>query len=444
MSAPGVVDDRPFYLTGNYAPVFEELTAHDLPVDGAIPPELNGRYLRNGPNPKDGTSSHWFLGDGMVHGVELSAGRPRWYRNRWVRTRTFTENAEMISPTGEVDLTAGVANTHIVGHAGRIFALVEIAFPTELTRDLETVGPYDFDGRLTTPMTAHPKVCPRSGEMHFFGYSFMPPFLTYHCVDAAGALVKSEVIDVPGPTMIHDFAITDRHVVFMDLPVCFDLARAEAGTMPYRWDDGYGARVGIMPRGGTSNDVRWVEVEPCYVFHPLNAYDAEDGRVVVEVARYPSLWRDSTAAFEPARLHRWSIDPDEGRVAEEPLDDLAIEFPRIDERRVGTRHRYGYAACNREGVGAEMRSLVKYDLATGRSELHDFGAGRVPGEGVFVPAASHAAEDEGWVMTYVYDHGRDGSDFVILDASNFSGKPVATVRLPQRVPYGFHGSWIGD
>jgi carotenoid cleavage dioxygenase len=340
-------------------------------------------------------------------------------------------------------LTAGVANTHVVAHAGRILALVEISFPTEITKDLDTIGYCDFEGRLTTPMTAHPKICPRTGEMHFFGYGFMPPFLTYHCADAAGRLVKSEVIDVPGPTMIHDFAVTERHVVFMDLPVCFDFARVEAG-MPYKWDEAYGARVGLMPRGGANGDVRWFEIAPCYVFHPLNAYEAEGGRVVVEVARYDSLWRDSAASFGPARLHRWNIDPGSGRVAEEPLDDLAIEFPRVDERRVGLRHRYGYATCNRAGVGVEMAGLVKYDLTTGRSEVHDFGAGRVPGEGVFVPAAPDAGEDEGWVMAYVYDRGRDRSDFVILDAADFAGKPVATVRLPQRVPYGFHGSWIAD
>ncbi len=444
MALPDAVEELPFHLRGNYAPVFEELTAHDLPVDGAVPPALNGRYLRNGPNPKDGSSSHWFVGDGMIHGVELGDGKARWYRNRWVRTRAFTENAEMIAAAGGFDLTAGVANTHVVAHAGRIMALVEVSFPTEITKDLDTIGYCDFDGRLTTPMTAHPKICPRTGEMHFFGYGFMPPFLTYHCADAAGRLVRSEVIDVRGPTMIHDFAVTERHVVFMDLPVCFDLARVEAGGVPYAWDDAYGARVGVMPRGGASGDVRWFEVAPCYVFHPLNAYEAEGGRVVVEVARYDSLWRDSASSFGPARLHRWSIDPASGRVAEEALDDLAIEFPRVDERRVGLRHRYGYATCNRGGVGVEMTGLVKYDLTTGRSEVHDFGAGRVPGEGVFVPDAPDAGEDEGWVMTYVYDHGRDGSDFVILDAADFTGKPVATVRLPQRVPYGFHGSWIAD
>jgi carotenoid cleavage dioxygenase len=462
MGLASVTDSRPFHLRGNFAPVTEEVTAFDLPVEGAIPREIRGRYLRNGPNPRDGQSGHWFFGDGMVHGVELGEGRVRWYRNRWVRTRTFTEGARLLSPEGEVDVTAGVANTHVIGHAGRVLALVESSLPTELTPELDTVGCYDFGGKLKTAMTAHPKICPRTGEMHFFGYGFMPPFLTYHRATAAGELVESQVIEVPGPTMIHDFAITEHHVVFMDLPVCFDLERvtADLETMPYRWRDDYGARIGVMPRGGAGGPgtvrgpggagaIRWYEIEPCYVFHPLNAYEAEGGRLVVEVARYESLWRDDPGRFEPARLHRWTVDPAAGRVREEQLDERAIEFPRVDERRVGRRHRYGYAVTNNLGVGVEMTdvesaSLIKYDLATGRAEMHDFGEHRIPSEGVFVPAAEGAGEDEGWVLAFVYDRARNGSDLVILDAANFRGRPVATVRLPQRVPYGFHGSFIAE
>src|SRR5262249_39051459 len=158
-------------------------------------------------------------------------------------------------------------------------------------------------------------------------YSFLPPFLTYHRADAAGRLVQSEVIDVPGPTMVHDFAITDRHVLFMDLPVVFDLELALAGTMPYRWSDEYGARVGVMPRGGGNADVRWCPVAPCYVFHPLNAFE-DGGQIVVDVVRYEELWRPGTTGFQRARLHRWRIDAAAGKVSEAALDDRAIEFPR--------------------------------------------------------------------------------------------------------------------
>lgn len=435
--------EKPFHLRGNYAPVSEEVTAFDLAVKGAIPPELRGLYLRNGPNPRSGTSEHWFVGDGMIHGVRLEGGGARWYRNRWVRTRPFGDPAaRLVGEDGSVDRTVAVANTNVVGHAGRIFALVESSFPTEMDRELGTIGTCDFGGRLTSAMTAHPKICPLTGELHFFGYGFFPPYLVYHRLDASGALVQSEVIDVPGPTMIHDFAITERHVLFMDLPIVFNLEKAMQGAgFPYEWSDDYGARLGVMPRGGGSADVRWFEIEPCYVFHPLNAFD-EGECVVVDVARYPELWRRSAGEFEAARLHRWTIDLAAGRVGEASLDERPIEFPRVDPRREGRPNRFGYAVSTRGDVSQGTSMLVKYDLRTGACEEHDFGAGCAPGEGVFVPGGED--EDAGWVMTYVYDASRNASDFVILDASRFSAPPVAVVPLPQRVPFGFHGNWVAD
>jgi carotenoid cleavage dioxygenase len=446
MSTERESQELPFHLRGNFAPVREEKTAHRLEIQGAIPHELRGLYLRNGPNPRSGSSPHWFFGDGMVHGVALADGEAKWYRNRWVRTRPYLEGDEaaiLVQPDGRVDRTVAKANTHVIGHAGRILALVESSFPTELTRELETVGLYDFCGRLTTAMTAHPKFCPVTGEMHFFGYGFAPPFLTYHRADAAGELVQSEVIEVPGPTMMHDFAITERHVIFMDLPVVFDAERAMQGTMPYVWSDDYGARLGIMPRGGGGAEVRWFEIEPCYVFHPLNAY-AEGDEVVLDVARYPEIWRSSPADFSRACLHRYRVDLGSSGVREETLDDRNIEFPRVDPRREGRPHRFGYALDFDILTSQSSSALVQYDLARGETTPHDFGPGRVAGEGVFVPASASAAEDEGWVLTYVYDEARDASALVVLDATGFDKPPVASVALPQRVPFGFHGSWIPD
>ena len=438
-------DALPFHLRGNFAPVRDEVTAFDLPVAGTIPRGLRGCYVRNGPNPKTGASPHWFLGDGMLHGVDLRDGRARRYRNRWVRTRTFVEDAPSMDADFTRDITVGLANTHVVAHAGRVLALVETSLPTEVTRDLETVGCFDFGGRLTTGMTAHPKICPRTGELHFFAYNYMAPWLTYHRADASGRLVQSEVIEVPGPTMIHDFAITDRHVIFMDLPVIFDLDLAMKGDMPYRWSDEYGARLGVMPRHGRNADVRWFEIAPCYVFHPFNAYDDEQGGIVMDVARYPELWRAGWTQPSRAALHRWRIDLAAGRVSETPLDDRAIEFPRFDERRMGAAYRYGYAVHTGDGVDRSTgTAIVKYDLRGASSVAHDFGAGRVPAEPVFVPASAGSAEDEGWLLTYVYDAARGGSDLVILAAGDVAAKPVATVALPQRVPFGFHGSFIED
>jgi carotenoid cleavage dioxygenase len=279
--------------------------------------------------------------------------------------------------------------------------------------------------------------------MHFFGYGFAAPYLTYHRANATGELVQSEVIEVPGPTMMHDFAITERHVIFMDLPVVFDAGRAMQGTMPYAWSDEYGARLGIMPRGGSSAQVRWLEIEPCYVFQPLNAH-ADGDVVVLDVARYPEIWRESPADFGRACLHRFRVDLASGAIREEQLHDLPIEFPRVDPRREGRAHRYGYALHLDFLTSQQASALLRYDLSTGEVERHEFGPGRAVGEGVFAPASADAPEGEGWVLSFVYDEARDGSALVVLDAASFDAPPVATVPLPQRVPFGFHGSWIPD
>jgi carotenoid cleavage dioxygenase-like enzyme len=452
MSTAAATEKVPFFLRGNYAPVEDELTETALGVEGAIPPELAGTYLRIGPNPKGETPPHWFFGDGMLHGVAIEGGRALWYRNRWIRTRQLLERARLVQSDGTRDLTAGPANTNIVRHGGRLLALAETTMPWQVSPELETIGRCDFGGRLATGMTAHPKICAKTGEMHFFDYGWFAPYVVYHCANAAGDIVRSVPIDVPGPTMVHDFAITDRHVLFMDLPVVFDFERAMRGQMPYRWDDNYGARVGVMKRGDDSGAVRWFDVAPCYVFHPLNAWEA--GNVItVEVARYPELWREGTARFDTASLHRWEIDLERGAVTETPLDDRPIEFPRIDDRLCGLRHRYGYAVRNLSSTDSEATSLLKYDLTTGTSREHDFGPGRYPGEATFVPhpaasasnsASNSSEEDAGWLMTFVYDAASNRSDLVILDAQSFTAKPVATIHLPRRVPFGFHGNWIAN
>lgn len=429
----------PRHLAGNYAPVGEELTAHDLPVTGRIPAELTGWYLRNGPNPADAAGGHWFFGDGMVHGVRLEGGRAVSYRNRWVRTRSLTDGARTYDGQGHRDLTAGPANTHVVRHAGRTLALVETALPYELTPGLDTVGPYDFDGKLRTAMTAHPKTCPATGELHFFGYGILEaPHLTYHRADASGELVVSRPVEVPGPTMMHDFGLTAGHVVFMDLPVVFDIGLV-GGTMPYGWDDGYGARLGVLRREDPYGRVRWFDIDPCYMFHTLNAYDAPDGTIVVHVMRYPQLWRrtgdGAVDRDRQAVLWKWTLDPVAGTVREEQCDDRPGEFPRVDDRLTGLRSAFGHATCG--------NSLVRYDLRTGASTAHDFGPGRTPGEAALAPADASAG-GPGWLMTYVHDARTDRSDLVVLDAGDLAARPVATVHLPARVPYGFHGNWLAD
>jgi carotenoid cleavage dioxygenase-like enzyme len=436
--ATSAAAEVPFHLRGNFRPVAEEVTIADLSITGELPAAIDGEFLRNGPNPHGGSSPHWFFGDGMVHGIRMRDGRAEWYRNRYVRTTALTEGAAKFDAVGHRDLLASKANTHVVRHAGRILALEEASLPYELTPELDTVGAYDFAGRLDGPMTAHPKTCPLTGELHFFGYDFAKPYLRYHVADASGALVVSRDIDVQGPTMMHDFNISERYVVFMDLPMVFDLDRAMAGTMPYAFDSSYGARLGVLRRDDPHGAVRWFEIEPCYVFHPLNAHD--DGRIItIDVARYPALW---TASSESAVMWRWTIDLVAGTVTERQLDDRPCEFPRVDDRLVGLPAARGWVTSTPDpddtGGGG---SITVYTLADGTSATHEFGRGCVPGEAVFAPADDVPGGD-GWLLAFVYDARRDASDLVVLDATEPAAEPVATVHLPVRVPYGFHGSWL--
>jgi carotenoid cleavage dioxygenase-like enzyme len=444
-------EELPFHLQGNFAPVGDEMTEKALEVEGSIPPELRGLYVRNGANPASGHSEHWFMGDGMVHGVRLEEGKAAWYRNRYVKTPFLEEpDGQRISDTGEIDRTRSAANTHVVGHAGKVLALEEGSFPYELDRNLETVGCIDYDGKLTSAFSAHPHICPVTGEMLSFGYGQLPPYLTYLRVSPDGKLVQSEEIEVPGPTMMHDFMITEKRALFMDLPVVFDLPAALAGTMPFKWSDDYGARIGIMPRTGTNSDVVWFEIEPCYIFHAMNAWD-EGEKVVYDVCRMSEIWREAgqmQGGDTDLTLHRFTFDLATGNVKEETLDDRGMEFPRVAPQRVGLKNRFGFALAFADGADGEQPDMAghyKFDLEKGTSELHSAGPGRNPGEPVFVPAAGADPDsDEGYVMTFVYDGPSDKSELVIADASNFTAAPIARVKLPRRVPFGFHGSWIPD
>lgn len=441
----------PFHMRGNYAPIMDEVEAFDLPVLGTLPSDLSGRYVRNGANPKNGPTMHWFAGDGMLHGIRLRDGRAEWYRNRWVQTRALAGVDRLDWSTGKMDLTVGLANTHIVRHAGRILALEEGSLPNEISPELDTLGPYDFGGRLTTPFTAHPHTCPETGEMHFFGYELVEaPFVTYHVADSQGNLIHSQAIDVPGPTMVHDFAISRNHAIFLDMPVVFDIELAMQGGMPFEWREGYGARIGLLhrDRARQGEQPRWFDVDLCYVFHIMNAWESDDGtKVFLDAGRHASMWKDGADSFEPCYLHRWTFDLVTGAVTETQLDDVGHGFPRIDDRRTGLLNRYGYVVAPRPGAPESMdapSNVGKYDLVTGERTLHDFGPTVSTGEPVFVPRDGGGAEDDGYLLTFLYDKADQSSSFVVLDAADLSAEPIATVPLPQRIPNGFHGSWFAD
>jgi len=282
-----------------------------------------------------------------------------------------------------------------------------------------------------------------------FGYGQLPPYLTYLRVSPDGRLVQSEEIEVGGPTMMHDFAISERYALFMDLPVVFSLEDALKGMMPFAWSDTYPARIGVMPRTGSNRDVRWFAVEPCFIFHTLNAFDEGD-TVVLDACRNSEIWRkagDMQTGTGKLTLHRFRFDLASGSVKEETLDDRPMEFPRVADAMIGRKNRFGFTLRVEPGQSDSpgFVGILKSDLATGRSELHDCGPGRSSGEAVFVPArGADPDSDEGYLLSYMHDDRSGQSEFVVLDASNLTQPALARVKLPQRVPNGFHGSWIPD
>jgi carotenoid cleavage dioxygenase-like enzyme len=449
------------FLAGSFAPVTEEITAFDLPVTGHVPPGLSGRYLRNGPNPLgvDDPSYHWFLGAGMVHGVRMRDGKAEWYRNRWVRSRAVTAAHHEQWPSGPVHENMDfAANTHIIAHGGRTLATVEAGpLPYELTYELDTAGPCDFGGTLPGGFAAHTKLDGQTGELHAIAYFWAWDHVQHVVVDAVGKVIRTTDIPVADGPMMHDFALTSTYVVLLDLPVTFSLNAVTAGKeLPYVWNAQHQARVGLLRRDGSAA-VRWIEIEPCWVFHCLNAYDDENGRVVVDLCQYNESFDVSTlwGAHGPVTLDRWIIDPTAGTVSQRRLDDRGQEFPRVDDRIVSRPHRYGYSAVIGEVTraisaagdfsdDAFANALLRHDLLHGTVEAREFGRDATVGEAVFAPSSADAAEDDGYVMAFVHNPERSASDLVILAAQNFTGEPVATVHLPARVPLGFHGSWLPD
>lgn len=458
----GAAADATPYLSGNYAPVSEEITAFDLPVLGELPKDLAGRYVRNGPNPiaperLDPATHHWFVGDGMVHGVRLRDGRAEWYRNRYVGSAAVAEaRGEPDVPGPNWSGSRIGPNTSVGGFAGTTWALVEAGgTPVELTYELETVGRNDFFGTLPGAFTAHPKIDPVTGEMHAVAYAWTQwlDHVQYVVVGTDGRVRHTLDIPLPGMTMLHDMSLTRSWVVVYDQPCTVDLDLAFAGRFPFRWNPDYGNRVGLLPRRGpdgcaaTAADIVWIDVPLGYVFHPMNAFDRADGTVVIDLCVYDRMFdTDILGPFGDglARLERWELDPARRTCSTTVVDPGSNEFPRHRGSVGLTEYRYGYCA----GIAGDTRSgwpTLKHDLVTGERRTFDHGPGRAAGEPVFVARPDSVAEDDGWLITFVHDVAAGTAELVVLDAQEFDRRGyVARVPLPQRVPFGFHGNWISD
>lgn len=450
------------YLLGNFAPIADETQAEHLKIIGEIPPELNGIFVRNGPNPQFSPIGqyHWFDGDGMLHGVRIENGQAS-YQNRYIRTFGFEKEQEagkaiwsgLLEPP-QMDNPYGpgknTANTALVWHSGKFLAVWEGGEPHQIQLlSLDTVGAVNFENKLTSAFTAHPKVDPVTGEMLFFGYSlFQPPFLHYGIISAGGELIKLIPIELPVGVMMHDFAITEHYTIFPDFPFTFRPERAAQGKPIFLFEKETPSRFGILPRHGEATEIRWFESPSCYSFHTLNAY--ESGNEVILIAcRMESTnalglesEENSNSAANIPYLYEWRFNLQTGTTQERFLGDIACEFPRINEKYLGRKTRYGYAGKSNLGEMPLFDGLLKYDFETGKTEIHAFESGCYGGEAVFVPHPQAKSEDHGWLLTFVYHEASDFSELIVLDAQNFTQNAIAKIILPQRVPYGFHGAWV--
>ena len=442
-------DEANAYLSAIHEPMKQELTLDELEVIGAIPRELDGRYLRIGPNPAkpDSKGYHWFSGDGMVHGLALEDGKALWYRNRWIRSNAVAAATGLPAAPGPRHVFDTV-NTNVVGIAGRTWALVEAgSYPVSLSDTLEDQAYERFGDTLNGSFTAHPHLDPLTGEFH--GICYEGPNMTtirHVVVSAEGKVVRELPIKVEHGPSIHDCAITQRYAIILDLPVTFSMKAMMGGhKFPYRWNPEHKARVGLLPRNGAAGDIVWIDCAPVYIFHVANAYDDASGKVVLDSCVYETMFAEETGGpnGRSLGLQRWTIDPKAKTIDVRTIDPTPQEFPRPDERFFGQPYRYAYTMALPDGDFAISNTkLYKHDLETGARENHDFGAHRHPGEFVFVPRGADAPEGEGWMVGLVVDMNDETTELVIIDAMKFSDAPIARVKIPHRVPPGFHGNWV--
>ncbi len=456
--------DNP-YLHGLFAPTVHEVHATELEVEGELPKELCGAYFRNGPNSAHPPTNryHWFDGDGMVHGIWFDNGRAQ-YRNRTIQTRGWAqEHKEQRAIWGGVlgpfDFTLpggplkDTANTDLIVVQGKLLALwYESGVPVALDPlTLDTLGPWDFDGALRRA-SAHAKVDPATGDLIWFRYGDRAPYMTYGVVRTDGTVHRTD-ITLPGPRRPHDIGVTPHYSVLHDFPVFFDpeLFRQTGKRIPVFHRE-VPTRFGVIPRFGTDADVAWFSFEPCYMLHVVNCW--EDGDTVVMVGcrtADPTLRpdkRDGRIAAMlsciklQANLYRWEMNLRTGATREGPLDDLNAEFPMINPAMTGRRNRYAWLQHIPWEIPATFDGLVKYDLTDGSHTRHAYGPGVFGSEAPFVARPGATAEDDGWLVTFVTDRADWSSACLVYSAQDIEAGPIARVKLPQRVPAGFHAVWM--
>ncbi|BBZ12288.1 carotenoid oxygenase family protein [Mycobacterium branderi] len=468
-------DDHP-YRTGPWRPQATEWDADDLAaIDGEIPPDLDGIYLRNTENPLHPAlkTYHPFDGDGMLHVVGFRDGKA-FYRNRFVRTDGFlAENeaggplwpglAEPVSLAKRTDgwgargLLKDASSTDVVVHRG--IALTSFYQCGDLYRldpyTAKTLGKEHWNGRFPFDwgVSAHPKVDAKTGELLFFNYSKQAPYMHYGVVDASNELVHYVDVPLPGPRLPHDMAFTENYVVLNDFPLFWEPELLSRDLHVARFHPDMPSRFAVLPRRGQTADIRWFEAEPTFVLHFVNAY--EDGDEIVldgffqadpepadtgTGSKWQRAFRFLALDRMQARLHRWRLNLVTGAVAEEQLSEAITEFGVINADYAATEYRYSYAATGKPGWFL-FDGLVRHDVLTGHEQRYSFGDGIYGSETAMAPRATRGGEDDGYLVTLATDMNADASYCLIFDAARVSDGPLCKLQLPERISSGTHATW---
>ena len=461
------------YLEGVYAPVPDEavIGLEEMTVEGEVPADLDGIYVRNGPNIRHAPlgNYHRYDGDAMLHAVQFNDGRAT-YRRKWVETEALMEETAagralwggMLDPrrADRPDMPLkDTANTDVVLHGGKLVTMWYMAGDPYLVDpvSLESLGKADFNGKRTTKISAHSKTDENTGEFVFFAYGREAPYMHHGVLDGEGDLTAFTPVVLLGPRLPHDMWMTHKHTILHDLPLIYDEAAYAQGRVKLRFEADWPTRFGVLPRHSAGTDIRWVEFQPCYILHTINAWEDGDWLHMTGCRIHPFEDAQGNPDLQSivtimgrhklrARLYKWSVNLATGATKEGPLDDRwNAEFPTWKNAAMGDRMRYAYCAHIEYEPVITFPGLIKYDLETGASEYFSEGSGYTYSEAPFAPATGGTSEDDGYVVCFVRNADREQSEVHIIDARNFADGPVCKLILPCRVPEGFHATWArGD
>ena len=462
------VNDLNPYLHGLYAPIETEIAAGDLEVIGEIPRDLYGGYYRNGPNPvREPTGMHhWFDGDAMLHAVWFEDGKVT-YRNRYVQTKDhLAEVAGACDAGGILELAnrdrngaeyKDTASTDVVIHNGELMALWYICgAPVRVDPlTLETIGDETFGGKLPRRVSAHSKTDNRTGEFLFFDYALYEPWMSFGVVGPDNQLKHFTEIELPGPRLPHDMGMTENYAILHDLPVVFTKQGMRQGMWTIQQPMDQPTRFGVLPRNGRGDEIKWFETDPCYIYHVINCWEDGD-EVVMHACKMIPHNHMPDAKYGPyatmvavLTLHavpvEWRMNMVTGEIKARQLDDRLGEFPAVNQDWAGRKGRHSYHVSLEDTDKLLFDGLLKYDLETGDCVAHKFAPGVYGSEPVFAPRVGATEEDDGYVITFTSDQADGASEAQIFDARGLDAGPLARVKIPQRVPLGFHATWArGD